>query len=99
MTATSVIGSIVKYNNSYRVVVGTVDNGRKWVLLNPLDNTKVQVVYTPTKCEATGKSMRQVTVRGFPYLISDKGTIVSLRTNRVMNWDSNHGLRKEVLAA
>ena len=41
--------------------------------------------------------MKVISYKGTDYLVSIRGLIISLRSNKVMRWDSDHGNRKAIL--
>ena len=93
----SIIGAVVSYKGSFRVVVKV--KGSLLQLLAPnIDNRKVFV-----KRSNIGLTFYKLTTiqssDGAVYLVSPKGTIISYTTGKVMQWDSNNGNRKAILAA
>lgn len=93
------VGEFVKYKGVLHIVVGYDDDMSTFQILNPLaGNAKLMVKgrnlsatpYTYAVC---------VLHMGNKYLCTKKGTIISLKTGRVMEWDANNGNRKAILAA
>ena len=40
---------------------------------------------------------RQTAIRGTKYLVTPQNVIISLKTQKIMQWSTDHGIRKEVL--
>jgi hypothetical protein len=82
------------------LVVGfNIDENSKGITLLFSDNKKM--VYQPSSIEQCNQRWGEcikVTHKGSEYLITPKNSIVSLTTNRIMAWSSNHPTRLAILA-
>ena len=94
----SVVGAVVSYRDTLRVVVG-VTKLNYITLLNPLGgNRKVSVLRANTQITASKLVAVQETNEG-TYLVSKRGTIISAASGRVMGWDAKHVKRIAIIAA
>lgn len=93
------IGQYVTYKNAVHMVVATAGNTGAWVrLINPaVGQGKVQV--NGANCSHTNYApARVIGHKGAEYLVTGKGLIISLTTNRVMNWGDENGNRIAILS-
>ena len=95
-----VLGAIVTFKGDYYVALGLRGKGPKAsvkILAPHCGQAKLNVNReNVTVVNAT--PLRKVTYNGSDYLVSRKGTIISLTTNRVMNWADGNGNRRAILA-
>ena len=95
----TIIGSFVKYNGTYNIVVGTDSTDRLVKILNPVKgNAKLQVLSTNLEFINTPKAP-MIEHKWKMYIRTNKGTIISLTTGKVMQWGDMNGDRKDILAA
>lgn len=90
------LGSYVMYNTKYYLAVKYNPENKLVSILDIDTQAKLQV----TKDKITILPMQAICVErtyGEQYLVTLKGLIISRKTNRVMRWDNNHGLRKQIL--
>ena len=93
------IGSVVKYKNIFQVVVEEPEE-HLVKILDPATNKKLVVRKKNPHLVQVGKRLRKVVLaNGSGYLVSPKGLIISMTSSRVMKWDKNHGIRKQILAS
>jgi hypothetical protein len=92
------VGQYVEYQGTTYIVTKFNKNGTIQ-LLNPLDDSekgKVSVAaknIKPTKFKGT-----IVEYRNIKYIVTSKGQIISLSSNRAMKWPENHGTRRHILS-
>lgn len=86
------VGHYVNYkNNTYLIAE---DRGSLALIISP--KTKLQV--SKAKLIATYlRPATKVTYLDHEYLVTGKGTIISLQTNKVMQWTKQHKERQEIL--
>ena len=94
--ATLVLGSIVTYKNDYFVALGY--NGHLVTIIAPHNGQRKLNVKRGNVTVVDATPLAQVSYEGSDYLVSHKGTIISLTTNRVMNWADGNGNRRSILA-
>ena len=92
------IGSYVKYKNTVRLVTQlfAADSVR---LLSPLlSGSNANVVVAIKNIEATNMRPAKVVNHGVSdYLVTAKGTIISLKTCKVMKWGKTDGTRISIM--
>ena len=86
------VGQYIYYKGYFYIVVELRDE--KVLILNPSQRT-IQV--NASNCRPTDAYARKVTYKGKPYLVTEKGLIISLTTNKVMKWPLTNGDRIGVL--
>ena len=95
-----VLGAIVTFKGDYYVALGLSDKGPKGsvkIIAPHYGQAKLSVNReNVTVVDATPLS--KVTHKGSDYLVSRKGTIISLTTNKVMRWADGNGNRTAILA-
>jgi WD40 repeat protein len=93
------IGSYVSYKEQTHVV--TKLNGNETVqILNPHSekvNSKKSVLESNLDVLPYTPMTRVEFKPGEDYLVSVKGTIISLTSCKVMKWDENNGKRKQII--
>ena len=90
------LGSIVIYKNDYYVALAY--DGKKVKITAPhRSQHKLSVLRSNVTVAANKTPMVKVTYRYRDYLVSKRGTIISLTTNRVMQWEDGNGDRKAIL--
>ena len=90
------LGSIVSYQNDYWVALSY--DGSQIKIIAPHRGQQKRSV-SKAKCSPVDASpLVEVSYKGTSYLVSDKGTIISLTTNRVMQWKDGNGDRDTILA-
>jgi hypothetical protein len=89
-------GSVVTYKDDYYVALEY--NGATVKIIAPhVSQTKRSVKKSNLKL-VDAPPLTLVKYRDAEYLVSVKGSIISLTTNRVMNWKEDNGDRKTILA-
>ena len=90
------LGSVVIYKNKYYVAVAY--DGKMVKIMAPHRNQhKLSVLRSNVTVVPNATPMFKVAYRGSDYLVSKRGTIISLTTNRVMQWADGNGDRKAIL--
>lgn len=94
--ASLALGSIVSYQNDYWVALSY--DGSQIKIIAPHRGQQKRSV-SKAKCSPVDASpLVEVSYKGASYLVSTKGTIISLTTNRVMQWKDGNGDRDTILA-
>lgn len=93
------IGNIVVYKGKLHVVVDMSDDMLKWQIMNPAEGNNKLMVNFMNVCDTPYNPLTTVEHRGNKYLVSKKGTIISLTTRRIMEWPKNNGNRVAILQA
>ena len=94
--ATLVLGSIVTYKNDHYVALGYGDN--LVTIIAPHRSQRKLNVSRRNVTVSPATPLAKISYKGSDYLVSRKGTIISLTTNRVMNWAEGNGNRRAILA-
>ena len=93
--ASLALGSIVAYQNDYWVAL--YYDGSQIKIIAPHRGQQKRSV-SKAKCSPVNASpMVEVSYKGASYLVSVKGTIISLTTNRIMQWKDGNGDRESIL--
>ena len=92
------IGSYVMFREVTFVVTKFNTNATVQIL-NPLDEgvDAKKSVAEANLVALSCKPMQIVTYKGTNYLVSVRGLIISLRSNKVMRWDDSNGNRRAIL--
>ena len=93
------VGEFVKYKGVLHIIVGFSDDMSTFQILNPLAGNAKLMVKSSNLSATPYNYAKCVLHAGNKYLCTKKGTIISLKTGRVMEWDANNGNRKAILAA
>mgnify|MGYP005827297513 CR=1 FL=1 len=91
-----VLGAIVTFKGNYYVALGY--DGNLVTIIAPHNSQRKLNVKRSNVTVVNATPLRKVTYNGSDYLVSRKGTIISLTTNRVMNWADGNGNRRSILA-
>lgn len=90
------LGSIVIYKNKFYVALAY--DGKMVKIMAPnRSQHKLSVLRKNVSVVANATPMFKVAYRGSDYLVSKRGTIISLTTNKVMRWADGNGDRKAIL--
>ena len=92
------IGSYVRYKEQTYVVTKLNDN-KTIQILSPYSGTssKKSVLESNLELLPYEPMARVEFSQGEEYLVSVKGTIISLTSCKVMKWDENNGKRKQII--
>lgn len=92
------IGSYVMFRTTIFVVTKFCANGTVQILdpLNEGVDAKKSVAEANLELLAYAP-MKSVSYKGTDYLVSVRGLIISLRSNKPMKWDDNNGNRRAIL--
>ena len=91
-------GQFVKFNNQTFIVTKLNSNGTIQVYNPTLEGTAAKKSVAPANIEVVNGKAEIVTHKKASYMVTPKNTIISLTTNKAMQWDENNGDRKEVIA-
>jgi anion-transporting ArsA/GET3 family ATPase len=90
-------GRYVKNNDTIYIVTKQNSNGT-WQVLNPLaEGAQSKKSFSPNNLTALDSKANLVNYKGTDYLVTPKNTIISLKTNKQMNWGEENGDRKAIL--
>lgn len=89
------LGSYVKFNNKPYIAIANDGKGKVKVL-DVFSNSKK--VVNRSNIEVMQYACTRVEHNNSSYLVTNKGYIISLTSNRVMKWDNNNGNRKAIIA-
>lgn len=87
------VGNYVLYKGNHYLIVDVRDSKR--LILNNEGN-KLQVNVSSLTATTLPPAVK-LSYRGSEYLVTVKGLIISLATDKVMKWDENHGCRVAIL--
>ena len=88
------VGRVCTYKGSFHVIVE--NNSHSVKILDP--STNVKLVVKAENVRIKKSRLLLVNHRGSKYLVSPKGTIISMKSYRVMKWAPEHGVRLAILA-
>ncbi|MEI7812432.1 MAG: hypothetical protein WCJ01_08395 [Ignavibacteria bacterium] len=92
------IGSFVKYKNEPYIIIQANDNGTIQIYSPWKEGTDAKKSISADNLEfLTGKA-NLVSYKSKDYLATQKGIIISLATNKKMDWGDENGDRKAILA-
>jgi hypothetical protein len=90
-------GRYVKYKGQIFIVT-EMKEGNLVQIYNPnLEGAKAKRQVSKENIEPMDKKAAMVTYKEVPYMVTPKGTIVSLVTNKAMRWGDENGDRKAIL--
>ena len=90
-------GRYVKYKGQIFIVT-EMKEGNLVQIYNPnLEGAKAKRQVSKENIEPMDKKAVMVTYKEVPYMVTPKGTIVSLVTNKAMRWGDENGNRKAIL--
>jgi hypothetical protein len=91
------IGSFVKYQGSTYIITQFNDNGTIQIYNPTLEGTNAKISVSKTNVETLSAQAKIVNYRNADYIVTPKGTIISLTTNKAMDWSENDGNRVAIL--
>ena len=91
-----IVGNYVVYKDTVHVVVKVMLNGRVQ-LLNPIEGNAKVTVLLSNVIPTNHRPMLMVQYMRQHYLVSRIGTIISLKTRRIMEWPEDHGHRTSIM--
>jgi hypothetical protein len=92
------IGSFVKYQGSTYIVTKLNDNKTIQIYNPTLEGAAAKISVAKTNIEILSSKAKIVNYKEVDYIVTPKGTIISLTTNKAMNWAENDGNRLAVLS-
>ena len=92
------IGQYVKFNEGTFIVTQINDNGTIQIYNPRLEGAEAKKSVAGRNLEILNTQAEIVNYEGTDYIVTPKGTIISLKSNKIMNWDQNNGNRKAILA-
>ena len=91
-------GQYVKYNNETYVVTKQNANGTVQIYNPNISGPNGKISVAKDRLSIINEKAKIVTYKGAEYLVTPRNTIISMVTNKLMNWAENDGNRKAILA-
>ncbi|NBP69950.1 MAG: hypothetical protein EBU52_14525, partial [Cytophagia bacterium] len=91
-------GQFVKFNNETFIVTKVNTNGTIQIYNPLLEGVNAKKSVSVNNLQPLDGKAEVVTHKNAEYLVTPKSTIISLTTNKAMQWDENNGDRREILA-
>ena len=91
------IGSFVKYQGSTYIITQFNDNGTVQIYNPTLEGDSAKIPVLKENIETLSSKAKIVNHEEEDYIVTPKGTIISLTTNKAMNWAENDGKRIAIL--
>ena len=91
------IGSFVKYQGSTYIITQFNDNGTVQIYNPTLEGASAKIPVAKRNLEVLSSKAKIVNYKEADYIVTPKGTIISLTTNKAMNWLENDGNRLAIL--
>lgn len=93
-----VVGMVVEYKGEYRVIVSLPKAGKIQLLDAAHGSAKVTINASNKELVLTKNLCKTITFVGAQYLVTKRGSIISIKTGRVMAWSADNGCRIKILA-
>jgi hypothetical protein len=90
-------GRFVKYKGNIYIVTKLNDNGTIQIYNPELEGVSAKISVSPESITGTTSKANIITYKDAEYIVTDKDTIISLTTNKKMNWGEENGDRKNIL--
>jgi len=91
------IGSFVKYQGSTYIITQFNDNGTVQIYNPTLEGASAKIPVAKRNLEVLSSKAKIVNYKDTDYIVTPKGTIISLTSNKAMNWAENDGNRVAIL--
>ena len=91
------VGRYVKYKDEYFIVTKFNDNGTVQIYNPTKSGTAAKKSVSPKNLTATKSEAKVVTYNDTEYLVTNKGEIISLKSNKKMDWSENDGNRVAIM--
>lgn len=91
------IGSFVKYKGSTYIVTQFNENGTVQIYNPLLEGAAAKITVSKSNIEILSSKAKIVNYKEADYIVTPKGTIISLKSNKAMNWAENDGNRVAIL--
>lgn len=91
-------GQFVKFNNETFIVTKVNTNGTIQIYNPLLEGVSAKKSVSANNLQPLDGKAEVLTHKNAEYLVTPKGTIISLTTNKAMQWGKNNGDRREILA-
>jgi hypothetical protein len=97
LTFSMEIGSFVKYKGGTYIVTQFNENGTVQIYNPLLEGASAKIPVSKGNVEILSSKAKIVNYKDTNYIVTPKGTIISLTSNKAMEWDENNGNRKAIL--
>jgi hypothetical protein len=97
LTFSMEIGSFVKYQGSTYIITQFNENGTVQIYNPLLEGAAAKISVSKANVEILSSKAKIVNYKEVDYIVTPKGTIISLTTNKVMEWAENDGNRVAIL--
>lgn len=91
------IGSFVKYKGETYIVTQFNENGTIQIYNPLLEGASAKIPVSKGNVEVLSSKAKIVNYKDSNYIVTPKGTIISLTSNKAMNWAENDGNRIAIL--
>jgi hypothetical protein len=91
------IGSFVKYKGATYIVTQFNENGTVQIYNPLLEGAAAKIPVSKANVEILSSKAKIVNYKDTDYIVTPKGTIISLTSNKAMNWAENDGNRIAIL--
>ncbi len=91
------IGSFVKYKGSTYIVTQFNENGTVQIYNPLLEGAAAKITVSKSNIEILSSKAKIVNYKEADYIVTPKGTIISLKSNKAMNWAENDGNRVAII--
>jgi hypothetical protein len=91
------IGSFVKYKNATYIVTQFNENGTVQIYNPLLEGAAAKIPVSKSNVEILSSKAKIVNYKDANYIVTPKGTIISLTSNKAMEWAENNGNRIAIL--
>lgn len=97
LTFSMEIGSFVKYQGSTCIITQFNENGTVQIYNPLLEGATAKISIAKSNIEILSSKAKIVNYKDTNYIVTPKGTIISLTSNKAMNWAENDGNRIAIL--
>jgi hypothetical protein len=97
LTFSMEIGSFVKYKGGTYIVTQFNENGTVQIYNPLLEGAAAKIPVSKANVEILSSKAKIVNYKDTDYIVTPKGTIISLTTNKAMQWLENDGNRVAIL--
>lgn len=91
------VGRFVKYKNEAYIVTQINDNGTVQIYNPLLEGVNSKISVSEKNLTTLSDKAKIVNYQGVDYIVTPKNIIISMKTNKRMNWNDNDKSRKDIL--
>jgi hypothetical protein len=97
LTFSMEVGSFVKYQGSTYIITKFNDDGTVQIYNPTLEGAAAKISVSKASVEILSSKAKIVNYKDTDYIVTPKGTIISLTSNKAMQWPENDGNRVAIL--